>query len=259
LAVSSNRVDLTWIDNSVGEEGFEVWASMDGGAWGIIGLAKRNSRVFRHSSFSGSHTFNYQVRAFADTANGDFSNTATAIVMAQPLGLNAQALNSSQIWIKWTDNATNETHYQIWRKVGSGDWTLLHTALADTPQYTDTVSANQTYTYQVRCTNGVHSSSYTNADTSPAMLGPTGLNGSAVSSTRVDLTWTDNSGSLAAGFQIFRRSGTGTRKMIGTVGPNVTTYSDLTAKPRTNYGYEVRASSGNDWSGFSNLKSITTP
>jgi titin len=180
--------------------------------------------------------------------------------MGQPLGLNAQALNSSQIMIKWNDNATNETAYQIWRAIGSGSLVLLHTAPANTPQYTDNaVSANQTYTYQIRSTNGLNVSSFTNADTAPAMLPPSGLNGVAVSSTRVNLTWTDNSAGLETSFQIFRRIGTGSFKMIGTVGANVTTYADQTTQAGRSYGYQVRAARGNDWSSYSNLRTVNTP
>jgi hypothetical protein len=75
----------------------------------------------------------------------------------------------------------------------------------------------------------------------------------------VDLTWTDNSAALETSFQIFRRLGSGARKLIGTTGLNVTSYSDLTARAGTLYQYEVRAASGNDWSSFSNLLPITTP
>jgi hypothetical protein len=259
-ADSSVRVDVNWVDNFSNESGYEVWVSTDGSPFSLLTTRARNVQYFRHSGFSGSHTFTYQVRAIYGLSVTEFSNTATAIVLAQPLGLNSQALNSGQIKIKWNDNATNEAAYEIWRGVGGGALSLLHTAPANTPQYTDsTVTANETYTYQVRCRNGVHVSSPTNTDTSPAMLAPTSLSSNAVSSTQVDLTWTDNSAGLETSFQIFRRLGTGTFKLIGTTGANVTSYSDTAAQPGRSYEYRVRAASGNDWSSFSNSLPITTP
>jgi hypothetical protein len=260
VAFSSVRVDVTWVDNFTGEDGFEVWAATDGGAFSLLTTLARNVQYFRHTSFSGNHSFQYQVRAYTATNTTAFSSTATAIVMAQPLGLNSRALNSGQVLILWNDNATNEAVYEIWRGVGGGALTLLHTAPANTPQYTDsTVTANQTYTYQVRCRNGVHVSSATNVDTSPAMLAPTGLGGSAVSSTQVDLTWTDNSAGLETSFQIYRRVGAGTFRLIGTTAANAISFSDTTAQAGTSYIYQVRAASGNDWSSFSNTLPVTTP
>jgi hypothetical protein len=259
-ALSSSRVDLTWVDNFTGEDGFEVWLSTDGGAFSLLTTLARNVQYFRHSGFSGSHTFAYQVRAILGVRETDFSNTATALVLAQPLGLNSQALNSGQIFIKWNDNATNEAVYEIWRGVGGGALALLHTAPANTPQYTDsTVAANQTYTYQVRCRNGAHVSSFTNVDTSPAMLAPTGLTGGALSSTQVDLDWTDNSAGLETSFQIFRRQGGGAWKLIGTTGANGTSYLDSTIQSGQSYEYRVRAASSNDWSSYSNTLPVIVP
>jgi hypothetical protein len=175
-AVASNRVDLAWTDNTVGEAGFEIWASTDGGPLALVGTSVANRNVFRHTGLTGNHTVAYQVRAFTSPGGlTDFSNIATAVVIGQPLGLNAQALDTGRIQVTWNDNATNETRTEIWRKVGSGEWALLRNSLANTQRYTDiTVSANQTYSYRVRCTNGVHVSSFTNEDTSPAMLAPPG-------------------------------------------------------------------------------------
>jgi subtilisin family serine protease len=260
LGFASNRIDVTWKDNFAGETGFEIWASVDGGSFSLLTTVAANIQYYRHSGLTGSHTYAYQVRAYTAAGQTAFSNTATALLLAQPLGLNAQALNSTRIFIKWNDNATNEAVYEIWRKVGAGAFTLRHTAPANTPQFTDnTVVPNQIYAFQVRCRNGAHVSSYSNADTSPAMLAPTNLNGTPVSSTRVNLTWTDNSAALETSFQIFRRIGAGSWKMIGSVGANVTSYADLTTKAGTAYGYQVRAASGNDWSGYSNIRSVTTP
>jgi hypothetical protein len=260
LAFNSSRVDLNWVDNIVGETGFEIWASMNGGAFSLISTGPANRPTFRHIGLSGSHSVTYKVRAYTASNQTLYSNAATAVVMAQPLGLNSQALDSSKILVKWNDNATNELTYEIWRSAGGGAFTLLHTSPANTPRYTDsTVSANQTYSYKVRCKSGAHVSSFTNEDTSPAMLAPTGLDGNAVSSTRVELTWTDNSGGLETSFLVYRKLGTGSLKLIGTTGANLTSYSDLTAQAGRSYTYQVRAASGNDWSSYSNILSVTTP
>jgi hypothetical protein len=261
LAVSSHRVNLLWDDNTTVEDAFEIWASMDGGAYSLIGTRVRNSRSFPHTGSLGNHTWEYRVRAVTNTGRiTDFSDPATAIVVGQPLGMNAQALNSGQVQIRWKDLATNELGYEVWRGVNGGALTLLQSLGANSTTYIDsTVATNQTYRYQVRCVNGVHVSSPTNLDTVPVMLAPTNLVGNAISSNQIDLTWTDNSGGLEGGFQIYRRQGFSDFKLLATVGADVTTYSDTTVAARQPYDYQVRAVNVVDWSSFSNVRTVTTP
>lgn len=71
---------------------------------------------------------------------------------------------------------------------------------------------------------------------------PTGLSARAVSSRRVDLSWGDSSAN-ESGFRIERCSGGKCRAFatVGTVGPNVRTFSDTTVPGPGTYSYRVRA------------------
>jgi len=70
---------------------------------------------------------------------------------------------------------------------------------------------------------------------------PTSLTAKSVSTTRIDLTWIDTS-TNEDGFKIERAPGTTTTfTEIGSVGPNVTTFSDVSGQPNTQYTYRVRA------------------
>ena len=67
------------------------------------------------------------------------------------------------------------------------------------------------------------------------------LTAAALSSSRVSLTWTDNSGN-EQGFRVQRAQGTqGTFVLLTQVGANVTSYADVTVKAGTVYQYRVRA------------------
>jgi Lysyl oxidase len=94
----------------------------------------------------------------------------------------------------------------------------------------------------------------TSAD-SEAPAAPGALNGAAVSSTRVELSWpaaTDNVG--VTGYRIYRNG-----SMVGTVGA-AGAYPDTTARGGTTYDYQVRAvdAAGNE-SGPSETRTVTTP
>jgi chitodextrinase len=65
--------------------------------------------------------------------------------------------------LSWTDNSSNETAFAIFRKSGSGGYVRVGVAGANTTSFSDTgLSPNTTYTYQVRATNDVAASEWSN-------------------------------------------------------------------------------------------------
>lgn len=95
------------------------------------------------------------------------------------------------------------------------------------------------------------------APTVPAA--PSNLNGTAVATNQINLTWTDNAGN-ETGFRIERKTGaTGTWTQIGTVGANVTSYSNTGLAANTTYYYRVRAYNATGNSAYSAEINRTTP
>lgn len=90
------------------------------------------------------------------------------------------------------------------------------------------------------------------ASTGPTLQAPTHLTIIVISSTQIDLIWTDNS-TGETGFIIERSADSGgTWTEIGRVGANVTSYNDTTVTEGTTYTYRVRAYDSNGSSGYSN-------
>ena len=81
-----------------------------------------------------------------------------------------------------------------------------------------------------------------------------------ISSSRVDLTWADNSTS-EDGFEIERCTGAacGSFVKIAQTGANVIAYSDTTVSGATSYSYRVRAFNAGGPSDYSNEASVITP
>ena len=75
-----------------------------------------------------------------------------------------------------------------------------------------------------------------------ALAAPSNLSATAISSSQINLTWTDNSNN-ETGFEIERCTGEGcnTFAHIATVGANVTSYSNTGLASSTTYNYRVRA------------------
>ena len=88
---------------------------------------------------------------------------------------------------------------------------------------------------------------------------PSALLASAVSSTQINLSWTDNSGN-EAGFKVERATASGGPwTQIGTTGAGVTTYADTGVSPSTTYYYRVRATNSAGDSAYSAVASAVTP
>ena len=91
----------------------------------------------------------------------------------------------------------------------------------------------------------------------PSLTAPSNLTATSISSSQINLTWQDNS-SDETGFEIERKTGSGSYSQIATVGVNITSYSDTFLSCGTTYYYRVRAYTAVANSDYSNEASATT-
>jgi hypothetical protein len=184
---------------------------------------------------------------------------------AAPSGLMATAVSSSEISLSWTDTGTGESSFKVERASSpSGPWAQIATTATNVSNYLNAgLSASTTYYYKVRATNTAGNSAYSNtasAKTLAAALppAPSGLTATAASSSRINLSWTDNA-SNETGFKVERAtSSSGPWTQIGTTGTNVASFADTSVTAATTYYYRVRATSATGDSGYSNTATATT-
>ncbi len=183
---------------------------------------------------------------------------------AAPSNLTATAVSASTINLSWTDNSGNETGFAIERKPESGGtYTQIGTVGANVQTYSDTgLPPSSKYYYRVRAMSGSLYSAYSNEQSArtlaSSLAAPSGLTATAVSSSQINLSWTDNSNN-ETGFSIERKPETGgAYAQIATVGANIKTYSNTGLPANTKYYYRVRAVNGSIYSSYSNEKSART-
>src|SRR6266498_462740 len=271
-AVSSSQINLSWTDNATTEDGFQIERCSGAGctAFTQIATVGPNVTTYSNTGLAASTSYSYRVRANNGAGSAAYSNTATATTSltapAAPTNLLATAVSSSQINLSWTDNATNEDGFQIERCSGAGctAFTQIATVGSNVTTYSNTgLAASTSYSYRVRANNGAGSSAYSNTATATTSLtapaAPSNLAATAVSSSQINLSWTDNA-TTEDGFQIERCSGAGCTAFtqIATVGSNVTTYSNTGLAASQSYSYRVRANNGAGSSGYSNTATATT-
>ncbi len=90
-----------------------------------------------------------------------------------------------------------------------------------------------------------------------APAAPTGLTATTMSSTRIDLNWTDNSQN-ESGFKIERKKSSAGWSTIKTTSADVTSCQDKDLSASTTFHYRVRAYNSHGHSSYSNTASATT-
>jgi titin len=110
------------------------------------------------------------------------------------------------------------------------------------------------YYYRVCATNSAGDSAFSNEVNGTTPLAtPTSLTATIVSTTQVNLTWTDNSRTETAYLIERKATSGGNYSQIGSVSMNVTSYTDTyNFASGTTYYYQVRATNGTIYSPYSN-------
>ena len=167
-------------------------------------------------------------------------------------------ISGTRIDLSWTASTDNEavTGYDIYR----GGVFLV--SVGNVTSFSDTTVINGTlYSYEVKAFDAPgnrsgfsNTASATTPDTQDP-LPPSNLVATAVSGTRINLTWTAGSDNVGVtNYEIYRGG-----SLLTTVG-NVTSYSDLTVINGTTYSYQLRAKdAAGHLSIFSNTATATTP
>jgi C1A family cysteine protease len=118
-----------------------------------------------------------------------------------PTSLTATTLSSSQINLSWSDNSTDETSFRVERSPnGTSSWDEIGNVAANTTSYSNTVlSSCTTYYYRVRAHRSGDNvySSYSNVSSATTtgcpLPAPSSLSANALSSSQINLSWSDNS------------------------------------------------------------------
>jgi Galactose oxidase-like, Early set domain/Fibronectin type III domain/Kelch motif len=270
-AASSTQINLTWTDNASNESGFRIERSADAVTFTEIVVVGPNVTTYANTALSAATQYWYRVRAYNATGQSAYAGPASATTQsaptapAAPTNLSATAVSSSQINLAWTDNASNESGFRIERSADGVTFTESGVVESNVTTYASTsLSAATKYWYRVRAYNATGQSAYAgpaSATTQPAAptapAAPTNLSATAVSSSQINLTWTDNA-SNESGFRIERSADGATFTEIGVVGSNVTTYASTSLSAATKYWYRVRAYNATGPSAYAGPASATT-
>jgi fibronectin type 3 domain-containing protein len=192
-----------------------------------------------------------------------------------PSGLGASPATATSVTLTWTNNATNQTGYHLDRATDSAfTQNLITENLPATPSsFTDTATGlapGSTFFYRIRAFNTAGDSANSNVASVTIPLAPpkpTNALVTNVTTSEIDLSWTDNAVTLATNYLILRSANGGTFTNYATLPaksaapPSTYTWADTGVLPGTAYEYHIEAvntSGNNDFVG-ANAVTITLP
>jgi titin len=178
--------------------------------------------------------------------------------------LAASAASSSQINLSWTDNAKDETGFEVERSTDGTNFSRIAEVGVNVTTYSNTgLNSSTKYYYRIRAKNSAGNSPYSNVAEATTALGapstPAGLTAELADYDQARLTWPAQPGTVANVVIERSTSPTAGFTQITQQPGGTTTYVDLGLNEQTTYYYRIQSKNAAGVSGYSNVVSVTTP
>jgi len=281
LAGLTDGLTVTGTNNATGAD-IVIQRRLSGGSFSTIATLLAPGATFSHNDTGlmvGTEYFYRTKATLGGSTDSEWSATISreagdaTTAPSAPSGLNAVANGQTQIDLSWADNSDNEDAFEVHRASTSGGaFTLIASLGANSTSYSDIgLSSDEDYFYKVRATNNAGDSPFTSeagATTDPNLNPPSDLVATAISPSRIDLSWTDTA-SDETDWEVERTSspdddcatsGNGFSQIIATVtGTGTKSVQDTGLSESMTYYYRVRAVKGTISGAYSNESCAVTP
>jgi hypothetical protein len=167
VADGESAIDLSWVDESGNETGFQLESGPNGSTWSLLASPSADATTFSHSGLAAGTTRHYRVRACNADGCSDWSATVSATTDQSPPdapgALVASADGETSIDLNWSDDSDDETSFELQRSPDGSSWGALTTRPAGVESWTDTgLSGGETWYYRVRACNAAGCSAWSN-------------------------------------------------------------------------------------------------
>jgi gliding motility-associated-like protein len=281
LSYAVTSYTLTTANDAAGRDPktWQFQGSNDSLNWNLLDTRTNISTPTRGAkykySFTNTTAYTYY-RLLVSEKNGSTDGVMTQIGEWEIWGMNAAApkvpttlgINNTTFntaTLTWTDNATNESGYQIERSEDNITFSAVATTAANATSYIDqNLYGGTLYYYRVRAISSTAGASIPSNVASTTTLwdpalpfSPRNLTATGISVSEIALTWDDRS-TNETGFKIERSIDGVAFSQIATVGADVTTYTNSALIKASKYFYRVIAYNGSGTSYYSNITSAIT-
>ncbi|MDR2117327.1 MAG: fibronectin type III domain-containing protein [Planctomycetaceae bacterium] len=210
----SQSITVSWKE-SFNVTAYRVERSLSStGSWSEVYFG--NDLSFTDTGLNSNTKYFYRVYALnyyvLSGASSVISSTTNAEIPVAPLNVNASALNSNAVRISW-DTAVHATNYRVeFFDTVKDRWTSIGTSVSNSFQHNN-LKSSTTYQYRVIAISKAGESLPSNSVTvsTPVALpnAPTGLKGTVLDSSTIDLSWNavDGASSYRLEYSLTGKSG----------------------------------------------------
>jgi hypothetical protein len=201
---STTSLRLSWTDNAGNESGYRI-ERLGSSGYTLLANLQANTTSYVDEGLAPGTTYQYRLRSFNSSGACAWVETSaktpetTLPPPAAPTGFKGEAVSATSLRLTWTDNAGNESGYQI-ERLDNSDYVLLTNLPADTTSYVDQgLLPGTTYQYRLRSVNSggesawVETSAQTGAPPTSPPAAPTPCGVRNITETTAEFYWTDNS------------------------------------------------------------------
>jgi Legume lectin domain/Fibronectin type III domain len=153
---SGTQVNLAWTDNSTNESGFIIMRKIGStGTYAQVGVTAAGATSYADTALTVNTNYYYKVAATNSVGTSAYTNEAsvtTPIPPPPPSNAHAVTITQTSISLAWTDNATNETGFNVLRKATSAaNFAVVAQLPPNTTTYTDTgLTPGTSYDYHIQ-------------------------------------------------------------------------------------------------------------
>ncbi len=166
LSMTDTAVVLSWTDNSNSETSFDVEQSTDSIFFSVVQNVSANTTTATiPGTYLTTNMYYFRVKAKSSTTTTGPSNVVQRTLFPAPTGLGILSMTATSIALRWTDNSSIETGFEIEQSANSSAYSVVGSVGANVTS--STISAvfdsNNTYSFRVCAKTAINKSAYSNA------------------------------------------------------------------------------------------------
>ena len=143
-------VNLSWSDNSDGEDGFKIERKYEGGDWESIGITTENT--FEDKDFLMDTLIYYRVCSYVGTYLSDYAENNIEPHFPAPEKFSISSLTYKSVSLSWNYSMAGHEGFKIDRKVNENQWEEEFITLSENDTSfidEDLDLANNNYSYRI--------------------------------------------------------------------------------------------------------------
>jgi formylglycine-generating enzyme required for sulfatase activity len=243
-------INLTWKDNSTGEDGFMVERKKEFGTWELIGKVTQ-ANFTDSENIIGEITL-YRVSSYYGEYNSDYCESSFYLALLAPTSLAIQSLSIYKSCITWYDNSIGEDGFKIERKINDGPWQYLGDTTAAV-YYDNSLELNSLISYRICSYKKSMLSDFSEVSYNSTIPSPTNISGTyMMESNSMEIQWEDACVG-EQGFAIDRkRANSSWHTNYHIANANASSFVD-TVSMLVNYTYRIRAFANGSYSSYAEI------